>query len=174
MGLDITLKKFVAYRTETEVIITVSRLYPLQDVEEFTVAPYKNAVRSPAPDYPEKEWTPDDFTLLREFANPTTVAALDLCSAQPGKYVALREVENAAGRTKYEARGDLAALTMLVKRKLSRSNWPLEATWAAGGEQQIYYRISDHYAGYWNATRPEDQEEVIAETAFAAENEING
>lgn len=159
MGLDITLKKFVAYKTEKEILITVSRLYPVQDVEEFTVAPYKNAVRAPVPDYPEKEWTFGDFVVLREFANPTTVAALDLCSAQPDQYVALRDVEEVAGRTRYEARGDLAALTVFVKRRLSRSNWPLEATWAAGGEQQVYYRINSRYAEYWKAIQTDYQEE---------------
>jgi len=33
MGLDITLKKILAYRTAQETMITVSTLYPFIDVE---------------------------------------------------------------------------------------------------------------------------------------------
>jgi hypothetical protein len=170
MGLDITLKKFVAYRTEKEIIVTVSRLYPLQDVEEFTVAPYNKAARSPAPDYPQQAWTLDDFRLLREHANPTTVAALDLCSERPEEYVGLRQVEEKAGRTKYEARGDLAALTMFIKRRLLRSNWPVEATWEAGGKQQIYYRISSENAQLWKATKAEVSEDGGAPDHYEADS----
>jgi len=47
------------------------------------------------------------------------------------------------------ARGDLAGLTMTVKRRFSRSNWQIEARWAVGGENQIYYRISPEYAKLW-------------------------
>ncbi len=156
MGLDITLKKVVAYRTEQQVVITVSRLYPLRTVEEFTVAPYNQTVRSPAPDFPHQDWTLEDFKLLRDHANLTTLAALDLCSDRPGEFVPLREVEEKAGRSIYEARGDLAALTGFIKRRLSRSNWPIEAVWAAGGESQIYYRISSANALLWKAAKGGD------------------
>lgn len=45
MSLDITLVKYQAYKTETEVLLSVSQLYPVQDVEEFTVSPRQAEVR---------------------------------------------------------------------------------------------------------------------------------
>ena len=160
MGLDITLKKFLAYRTISETIITVSKLYPVQDVEEFTVAPFKTNVRPPTPEYPVVDWTIEDFQLLRQYINPTTQAALNLCSAKPGQFVPLREVEAEAGRTRYEARADLAVLTMTVKKRLGRSNWPLEAQWAVGGEKQAYYRVTPEYAELWLTSGAEDSGDI--------------
>jgi len=46
MGLDITLVEFGAYRTEHDVILTVSQMWPLPDVEDFTVSPRQAEVRA--------------------------------------------------------------------------------------------------------------------------------
>ena len=44
MGIDITLQRVQAYRVfDTKTIITVSQLFPVPDVEEFTVAPGASA-----------------------------------------------------------------------------------------------------------------------------------
>ncbi len=96
MGLNITLIKFLAYRSATETIVTVSKLYPVQDVEEFTVAPLKPNARPAAVDYPTVEWSLEDFKNLRERANATTMAALNLCSCNSGQLVSLREIEKEA------------------------------------------------------------------------------
>ncbi|MGB2756598.1 MAG: DUF4268 domain-containing protein [Acidimicrobiia bacterium] len=39
MGLDMSLIRFQAYQTATEILLSVSRVYPIPDVEEFTIAP---------------------------------------------------------------------------------------------------------------------------------------
>ncbi len=39
MGIDISLVQFQAYRIDDRVLLSVSTLYPIKDVEEFTVAP---------------------------------------------------------------------------------------------------------------------------------------
>lgn len=42
MGLDITLQRVQAYRTgEEQIIVTVSQLFPVPDVEEFTISPQR-------------------------------------------------------------------------------------------------------------------------------------
>lgn len=59
-------------------------------------------------------------------------------------------VESAAGRTQTQARADLAGLTMIVKSRFRRRNWPCGGEWAAGGEQQFYYRsLSEDHARWW-------------------------
>lgn len=46
MGLDITLQRVQAYRVFTDrTVVTVSRLFPVADVEEFTVAPQRQQVQ---------------------------------------------------------------------------------------------------------------------------------
>jgi hypothetical protein len=46
MGLDFTLMRFQTYRTEHEIVLTVSQLFPVPDVEDFTVSPRVAEARS--------------------------------------------------------------------------------------------------------------------------------
>jgi hypothetical protein len=46
MGLDLTLVRVQAYRTEHETLVTVSQLFPVQDVEEFMVTPRQAEVKA--------------------------------------------------------------------------------------------------------------------------------
>jgi hypothetical protein len=39
LGLEVQLRKFQAYRTAQETLVTVSQLYPPPDVEEFVLSP---------------------------------------------------------------------------------------------------------------------------------------
>lgn len=48
MGLDVTLMKYQAYRTETQTLLSVSQLYPVPTVEDFTVSPRRAEVRAQA------------------------------------------------------------------------------------------------------------------------------
>lgn len=46
MGLDITLQRVQAYRVfDDRIVVTVSRLFPVADVEEFTVSPQRQQVQ---------------------------------------------------------------------------------------------------------------------------------
>lgn len=45
MGVDVTLMRFQAYRAADRVMLTVSQLLPVPDVEEFTVAPQRAEAR---------------------------------------------------------------------------------------------------------------------------------
>lgn len=46
MGLDLTLMRYQAYRTGTQTLLSVSQMYPVADVEEFTVAPRSAETRT--------------------------------------------------------------------------------------------------------------------------------
>jgi hypothetical protein len=103
------------------------------DVEEFTVAPVRaSARRARGDDYPELPWDADD---LRRFAevvsNPDGARGDGSVCKRPGEWIFIRDVVAKAGRTPYQARGDLAGLTMMVKRRFARSNWPFSLKWAA-------------------------------------------
>jgi len=151
MGIDISLIQFQAYRLDDKVLISVSQLYPVRDVAEFTVAPTRESKRSPKQsDFPIVDWSASDYLRLAEIVtNSTVIAALDLCAAYPAEWIALRSVEERSRRTKHEARADLAGLTVMVKRRFERDNWPFEAGWEAAGPGQIYYRMSPQQAAMW-------------------------
>jgi hypothetical protein len=149
MSLDITLMRFQAYRAEDKVVVTVSQLYPVPDVEQFTVAPARaSASSTEAEALPEVAWTKEDLSRLREIASATVLAALDLCAERASEWVPLRQVEERAGREPAQARADLAVLTMTVKRQFGRSNWPFTAQWRAGDEQ-VCYSMSHQVAALW-------------------------
>jgi hypothetical protein len=178
MSLDITLVRLQAYQAGEKTIVTVSQLYPVPDVEDFTVAPARSARRaSGAETLPEVPWTISELERLREIARPTVIAALDLCSRAPGEWIPLRQVEQAAGRAYAEARADLAGLTMIVKRRFDRSNWPFVVQWQAGGERQQYYSIDAATAGLWlelsppSAESPEQQEAITNGTSLGASSD---
>lgn len=151
MGVDIALIQFKAYRADDKTLISVSTLYPVRDVEEFTVAPTRAGRKAAAkPELPTVPWTDGDFRrLAEEVSNPTVSAALDLCAEAPGEWVPLREVESRAQRSPDQARGDLAYLSRMVKRRFDRSNLPFEAQSEAGGPGQYYYRMSVEEAEMW-------------------------
>lgn len=95
MGIDISLVQFQAYKVSDRILVSVSTVYPVKDVEEFTVAPTRSARRSAAqPDLPTVDWFAEDYEQLAEVVrNPTVKAALSLCSEKPGKWIPLRDLE---------------------------------------------------------------------------------
>jgi len=150
MGVDISLVQFQAYRVGDRVIVSVSTLYPVPDVEDFTVAPTRTTRRTAAQaDLPETEWSEEDFARLAEIIKNTARAMLDLCSESPGEWVGLRDVEARADRTRHQARADLAGLTMMVKHRFVRINWPVEIKWEAAGPGQSAYRMTEESSAMW-------------------------
>lgn len=156
MGVDMSLVQFQAYRVGQQVLLSVSTLYPVPDVEDFTVAPTRTTGRGTTPELPAEEWSQGDYDRLAEIAKNTVLGVLDLCSASPGQWIGLRDVEARAGRTTPEARADLAGLTMMVKNRFGRSNWPFDAQWEAAGPGQIAYRMRREQAAMWNTARGAD------------------
>lgn len=152
MGLDITLTRIQAYRTAGEIVITVSQHYPPPDVEEFLVAPTRAARRSRPPELPEVEWTSDDLArLVAEVENVTIRAALDVCSDHPGEWIPAESVREATGREPAQQRGDYGGFGVTLRTRFRRSNPPFDAQWAAGGPDQMYYKLDPEMAQMWKA-----------------------
>jgi hypothetical protein len=155
MGLDITLVRIQAYQTTNGVVVTVSQHYPPPDVEELTVAPTRASRKPKATEtLPEVEWTAEDYARAAEIlTNKTALAALDLCSKRPDEWVPFEDVVAASGREYASAKGDTGGFGITVRRRFSRTNWPFETMWAAGGKQQSYYRMTAAQATMWRAVR---------------------
>lgn len=77
--------------------------------------------------------------------------------------MAFSEVLDITGREVGQLRGDLAFLSRLTKAQFGRTNWPVAAVWAAGGEQQMYYHMSRANDEIWQRLR--DTPGVDAEVA---------
>lgn len=150
MGLDITLMRLQAYRTESEMLVTVSQLFPVKDVEEFVIGPKPpDQIKNP---FSFVTWTQDDIDDLRKtVVNPTVIAALDLCAKSPGIPISLSSIVESAGVTHSQAKGGLASLTVMVKQRFKRSNWPFTAQWGSGDDQQAYYFMTPEVAQLWHA-----------------------
>ncbi len=66
MDISITLMRVQAYSAATDVIVTVSQLWPLAQAEDFVVAPVRQVRKTSAtPKLPEVPWTADDIARLR-------------------------------------------------------------------------------------------------------------
>jgi hypothetical protein len=149
-GVDISLVRFQPYQHSSgQVFVTFSRLYPLPDIEKSIVAPGTPAAAISTEKLPVVEWTVSDLIALGRVANVTTRTALDLCSERAGDNVSLTAIVDAGGITRDQAKGQLAGLTMVTKRRFARRNWPFSVAWAADGTPQAFYTMSTETAALW-------------------------
>ena len=95
------------------------------------------------------EWTTADLVALGQIANLTTRTTLDLCAERPETAISLTEIVESAGVSRPAGRAQLAGLTMVVKSRFGRRNWPFAQRWAADGTPQAFYAMSAATAASW-------------------------
>jgi hypothetical protein len=156
MDISITLMRVQAYRAATDVIVTVSQLWPLAQAEDFVVAPARQVRKaSMSAKLPEVPWTADDFARLRtEVENLTIHTTLHQCSAQPETWIPSSAIQGATGREPNQHRGDFGGFGITVRQRFGRSNAPFDTKWGAGGTSEQYYRVSADVAQMWSETLP--------------------
>lgn len=160
-GLDITMKRYQAYRTAGgESVLTVSQYYPVADVSEFQIAPHLRSGRQKTDeDLPEVEWSTVDLKRILEKNFVVPIAILDLCSKTPDQFVGSGDAYTRAGVVQKAGMGRLAGFGYSVRTKFGRSNAPWRSQWAAGGLAQQYYAIDEATAERWRALRESAQRE---------------
>lgn len=170
MGLDITLMRFQAYRTDTETLVTVSQLLPVATVEEFTVVPRGN-VQAAGQEYSTAPLSASEFsTLASVVTNVGVRGALDLCASRPGECVGVSEICEYTGRSRTQLNADLAGLTRLVKKTFGKNSWPFE--WqrsSARGEG--CYRMDGEQAEWWTDATVSDEATALPERPLADRGE---
>jgi hypothetical protein len=166
MDISITLMRVQAYRAATDVIVTVSQLWPLAQAEDFVVAPVRQVRKTnPSATLPEVPWTPDDLARLRnEVDNLTVHTTLDQCSAQPDAWIPSSAIQAATGREPNQHRGDYGGFGITVRQRFGRSNAPFDTKWGAGGTSEQYYRASADVAKMWLETAPAGAAASTAQT----------
>lgn len=151
-GVDLTLVRFQPYRHDGgQVFVTFSQLYPLPDLEKSLVAPGAPVTEISDDRLPAIEWRETDLLQLGRIANLVTRVTLDLCSDRPDEWVNYGEVLAAASVTSPVARGHLAGLTIVAKRRFGRRNRPFETAWNVDGSQQVAYRMAAPIAASWRS-----------------------
>jgi hypothetical protein len=151
MGLDISLVRFQAYRTDQEILVTVSQLFPVPTAEEFTVVPRANVQAGARQEYSTDPLSAGDFTILASsVTNAGIRGALDLCARRPGEWVSYAEICEYTGRSRPELRADLAGLSRLVRKRLGKSSWPFEVQRILDKDDYCY-RMDDEQAAWWTA-----------------------
>jgi hypothetical protein len=149
-GIDITLKRYQAYKTpHGETVVTVSQYYPVADVAAFEVGPRKRSTAPIREILPEIPWSTEDLELLLTLPFEVPHAVLNLCAASPGEWIGSTDVYAEAGVEKASGMGKLAGFGFAVRKRFVRNNPPWNTHWAQGGVSQQYYSINKDVAEAW-------------------------
>lgn len=154
-GVDISLVRVQAYEWGDSHAITVSRVWPVPNLEEFVVAPTRaeRATQRPAP-LPSAPWTEEDLRrLITLKVSATILTTMDLCAQKPNEWIGGDEVQLITGRGPNEHRGDYGGFGITLIRKFQRSNQPYEMNYGVGGNYIQYYRLTPELAEIWRNLR---------------------
>lgn len=155
-AVDLSLIRFRVYRLpDGQVVASFNRLFPVPDVEEFTIG---RRAEPPAPAGAASPWDEASLGRLAEVGNPATLALLDLTAAlEPGE-VRIKDIAAHAGITVGAVRGQLAGLTMRLKNPahgFAQTAWPTTVRWLPGGIAS--YNLDPELAAIWRGIRDQDQ-----------------
>lgn len=110
------------------------------------------ALRPPAPSGSKgkkghKDWTAEEIVRLNFLlSRPAARTMMDLACETPGQGVTFTQVVDKVGCELRTGRGDLAAMTRLIRKQFKRDNWPLRVTQTADG---IAYQATPEIAAAW-------------------------
>jgi len=154
-NVDFSLTRFRSYRVNEQVVVSFNRLYPVPDVEEFTIG---RRADSPKKIQDGPPWDEDSLRRLAEQANAATLALLDLCAtAEDGQRVGVKQIAEVARATEYSVRGQLAGFTMRLrnpKNGFAQTDWPSTVDWLPGGVAS--YSLDPDLAKTWLHIRGDD------------------
>ena len=156
-AVDLSLIRFRPYLLpDGQVVVSFSRLFPVPDVEEFTIG-RRSETAAPGDDEPGEPWDEASLRRLAETANPATVALLDLTANEEPAEVGVKDIAAYAGITLGAVRGQLAGLTMRLKKPANgfvQTGWPTTVQWLAGGIAS--YHLDPELAAIWRGIRAQE------------------
>lgn len=152
VGIDIRCVRLRPYMLNDSLLLDATQVIPLVEAESYLVQLRERATHDERQVWPDSPWTAADIQQLAPTLHPAVRLLVNLCAARAGEWVGFSEVVAQSGLTRPQLRGALAGLTMTVKHRFARQNWPFDAEWAGGGEGEMYYRIAPDMAPYWAIT----------------------
>ena len=132
-----------------DLLLDATQVIPLIEAETYLVKLRERVADAERKTLAEQEWTESEIRQLSPTLNPSVRALVDICLTRPGEWVGYSEIIEKANLSRPQLRGALAGLTMTIKSRFQRQNWPFEAEWAGGGEGEMYYRVAPEYADAW-------------------------
>lgn len=156
-SVDLSLIRFRPYQLpDGQTVVSFSRLFPVPDVEEFTIG-RRSASAAPGDTEPGEPWDEVSLRRLAETANPATLALLDLTASEEPANVGVKDIATYAGITLGAVRGQLAGLTMRLKNPAygyAQTVWPTSVHWLPGGVAS--YRLDPDLAAVWRGIRAQE------------------
>lgn len=156
-GVDISLIRFRTY-VAGKPVIDFSRLYPVPDVEAFTIG--RRADKDAGgPTDPGAPWDVTALRRLTKQCNHATRTLLDLCAVEEPGEVVVADVVKTAGISVGAVRGQLAGLTMLLKNTtkygFTQNAWPVTVACLSGGLAS--YSMDPVLAKIWRTIQSEGE-----------------
>ena len=169
-GVDLSLIRFRPYRLDDrQVVVSFSRLFPVPDVEEFTIGRRSEAA-AVVDDDQGAPWDEGALRRLAAVGNPATLVLLDLCAVEDPAAVGVVDIAEQAGISKGAVRGQLAGLTMRLKNPangFTQNRWPVSIEWLPGGVAS--YHMAPELAALWRTVRRRPDAEPSPEAPEAPE-----
>jgi hypothetical protein len=154
-GVDLTLVRFRPYKLTTgQVVVAFSQLFPVPDVEDFTIGRRPGTVTPTPPTDAGPPWDEAALTKLARVGNAATIAVMDLCAAPDVGEVRVVDIMEQASISSAQVKGHLAGLTMLLKNKKNgfpQNTWPFLVSWTANG--LAIYQMDSDLAEMWRSIR---------------------
>jgi hypothetical protein len=154
--VDISLIRYRPYQlADGQVVVSFTRLYPVPDVEEFTIGRRQDMPAATAGTH-NVPWDEASLRKLAQQSNTATLAMLDLCAAEEATAVSVKDIAQQAGVSEGAVRGQLAGLTMRLKNPsygFTQTTWPVTNTWLPGGYAS--YQMTPELATAWRTIRQE-------------------
>jgi hypothetical protein len=142
----------------TTTTVTDGDIFLVPVPKEHLAAVYKvlaqatNPVLTPPPaDDPDRQWTLQELRQLKSLiaTRPAALELHDLTAANPGESMTFPELLEKTGVTREAARGQLASLTIIAKKRFNHDRWPVEVYWNG---PDLSYRMSAAIAELWRQT----------------------
>ncbi len=170
-GVEISLVRFSAYRVDDRTVVHFSRLFPVQDVDEFTIgrrsaqhAGSRVAISAGPP------WDEVSLKRLAHQGNTATITLLNLCAAEESAQVGVAEVAAEANISTGSVKGQLAGLTMRLKNPkygFAQTTSPVDVSWLPGGIAS--YSLPEDLAEVWRRIQAEQSTTTVPPVSVAGQ-----
>jgi len=149
-GIDIRCVRLRPYQFNGATLLDASQVIPLPEAESYLVQLRERVAEVQKLELPDQAFAEEDFQrLAAELTNPSVRAIFTECSKRPGEWISFSEMLTVTGATHPQLRAALAGLTMWVKRRFERGNWPIDSSWSVTGDGQMHYRLDSERAAWW-------------------------
>jgi len=153
-NVDISLIRFRVYVVGDRTVVSFNRLFPVPDVEEFTIGRRLEQPTKVAAGEPGDPWDEEALRKLATVANQASLSMIDLCCVEGADPITVKDIASAAGVTEQSVRGQLAGLSIRLRNPRSgfpQTEWPVKVAYGPSGIAT--YTMEPGLAAIWRKIR---------------------